>query len=211
MRTIVTPRNSVLSYSTSFPLTENPISEGGAWLAPPTGWTNVRSTPGDAFGTQSAHTPPPFDDSVAIRSVAYPPNHSVQCTMHMVGAVGTRAQEVELLLRATQGSNTLSLYEIDIKITGAFHFVQWNGALNDFTVLRANVTNNVVIADGAVWYASIVGRIITVKCNGLVCDTYDTTGDAVPLSTGRPGTGMWGTNGDPAADFGWQNYSDLGL
>lgn len=202
------------SYSTNFPLTEGTISEGGIWLAPPTGWTSVTTTPGDAFGTQTAHTPPPFDDSVAIINPArysFGANQSVQCVMHAAGTIpGTRAQEVEIELRATQGSNTLSLYEVDIKITGAINLVRWNGALNDFTFIDQNVNTNVTIADGAVWYADIVGPVVTVKCNGATVLTRDVQAWAVAnggsyFATGQPGIGMWGTNGDVAADFGWSS------
>ena len=50
------PASAVLDpYTTNFPLTANPISEGGAWLsgkAAGLDWTDVRTTPGKAFGTQ---------------------------------------------------------------------------------------------------------------------------------------------------------------
>src|SRR5215813_11451279 len=42
------------SYSTTFPLTENPISEGGSWTnggATGLDWANVQTTPGLSFGT----------------------------------------------------------------------------------------------------------------------------------------------------------------
>jgi hypothetical protein len=42
------------SYSTTFPLTENPISEGESWTnggATGLGWANVQTTPGLSFGT----------------------------------------------------------------------------------------------------------------------------------------------------------------
>src|SRR5262249_6167422 len=50
------------SYSTTFPLTENSISEGGSWTnggATGLGWANVQTTPGLSFGTGpvNAYTP----------------------------------------------------------------------------------------------------------------------------------------------------------
>src|SRR5262245_4434564 len=42
------------SYSTTFPLTEDPISEGGSWTnggATGLGWANVQTTPGLSIGT----------------------------------------------------------------------------------------------------------------------------------------------------------------
>src|ERR1700729_3247334 len=43
------------TYTTNFPLTENPISEGGKWIngqKDGVDWTDVRTTPGLAFGTE---------------------------------------------------------------------------------------------------------------------------------------------------------------
>lgn len=198
-------------YTTTFPLTEGTISEGGIWLAPATGWTSVTTASGNAYGTETPHSPPPFDDSYAIidsTKIAFNPNQSVQCNMHAAGTIpGARAQEVELLLRMTQGSNTISGYEIDIKITGAFHFIRWNGPLNDYSNLLLDQTNNVVIADGANWQADIIGTVITVRCNGVVCSTYDTAPDSIKWSTGQPGMGFFGVNGDVAADFGWASFT----
>src|SRR5689334_20640078 len=58
-------------YSTAFPNTENPISEGGSWLSgKATGidFSDVRTTPGRAFGTQggSASGASTYADSTAI-------------------------------------------------------------------------------------------------------------------------------------------------
>lgn len=209
--------SSGVSYSTSFPNTENPISEGGIWLPPPTGWTNVRSTPADAFGTQSAHSPPPFDDSVAIidpAKILFPQNYYIESVMKLVGSVGTRAQEVEHLAHSTFGANTAKLIETDIKITGAFHLVLWRGALDSFIAMLSNVTQNVTIADGAVWRTTVQNGVWFVTCNGLDCITggFDVSGwctangESYP-STGQPGIGMWGVNGDPAADFGWKSVT----
>src|SRR5260221_2997308 len=51
------PSDGGMSYSTSFPLTENPISEGGRWVNGGLlglDWTNVSTTPGLAIGHQVA-------------------------------------------------------------------------------------------------------------------------------------------------------------
>src|SRR5690242_8443364 len=53
-------------YSTTFPLTENPISEGGKWLGGKTNGTvfqDVRTTPGRAFASAINNG---YDDSLAI-------------------------------------------------------------------------------------------------------------------------------------------------
>src|SRR5687767_4542511 len=45
------PPNASVTYSTTFPLAENPISEGGRWFNNGTLWTKVRTENGLAFGT----------------------------------------------------------------------------------------------------------------------------------------------------------------
>src|SRR5436309_4657318 len=59
-------------YTTNFSRAENPISEGGRWLNGQTDgldWTDVRTTPGFAFGTEiGGNRPAPqrYDDSTAL-------------------------------------------------------------------------------------------------------------------------------------------------
>jgi hypothetical protein len=54
------------AYSTHFPLTENPLSEGGNWidgLAVGLDWSNVHTRPGLAFASHANGT---YDDSIVI-------------------------------------------------------------------------------------------------------------------------------------------------
>ena len=55
------------TYTTSFPLTENPISEGGKWIGGQSAggnlWGNVQTTPGLAFGVSE---PTQYGDPTAI-------------------------------------------------------------------------------------------------------------------------------------------------
>jgi hypothetical protein len=66
------------SYSTTFPLTENPISEGGSWTnggATGLGWANVQTTPGLSFGTGSRQAtsglPTPFRPGYKISALGH--------------------------------------------------------------------------------------------------------------------------------------------
>ena len=60
------------TYTTNFPLTENPISEGGKWIngkKDGVDWTDVRTTPGLAFGTEIGGNRPElekYDDATAL-------------------------------------------------------------------------------------------------------------------------------------------------
>jgi len=70
-------------YATDFSRTENPISEGGQWLNGQTDgldWTDVRTTPGFAFGTEAGGNRPDlqkYDDSTAILKGTWRPNQTV--------------------------------------------------------------------------------------------------------------------------------------
>ena len=75
----------------AFDLTENPISEGGAWSSIASPWKKVRTTGGIAC--PAAYTDI-YDDAYAILS-GFPPNVEVEATIYMNGP----GHEVEILLR----------------------------------------------------------------------------------------------------------------
>lgn len=192
-------------YSTVFPLTENPISEGGVWTNGGTtglDWTNVQTTAGLAFATQVAGPSPPFTDSVASLG-GFGPNQWAQGVVHNASA---NLREVELLLRWTITAHNTTGYEIDVTTNFGLGIARWNGALNSFTFLAQNITTNVSTAEGAVWYAQIVGSTITVNCNG----TQVFSGTDSTFATGNPGIGFFSStnNGTPTANntFGWKSF-----
>lgn len=203
--------NGLKSYSTSFAATENPISESGVWVnggATGLDWTNVQTTPGLAFATQTIHAHPPFDDSVACLNLGFHGDQYAQGTIHNASS---HSREVELLLRSTITSHSIIQYEVDITQSNGLDLAIWTGPLNTFSGLVNGVTTNVSLADGAVWYAQIVGTVITVKCNSTTVLTYDTSGDATKISSGNPGVGFYGDfeAGSPTANntLGWSNFS----
>lgn len=194
------------SFSTTFPATENPMSQGGIWTqgaATGLDWTNVQTTPGLAFATQTIHSPPPFDDSIACLS-GYLPNQWCQGTIHNASSA---AREVELLLRWSITAHNATGYEIDITQSNGLDIAKWNGPANNFTVLASGIVTNVSLADGAVWYAQITGNAITVKCNG----TTVYTGTDNTYTSGNPGFGFYGdaNAGSPTANntLGFTNFS----
>src|SRR2546427_751312 len=77
-------------YTTNFSRAENPISEGGRWLNGRTDgldWTDVRTTPGFAFGTEiGGSTPAPqrYDDSTALLQGTWGPNPTAQATVRLI-------------------------------------------------------------------------------------------------------------------------------
>ena len=90
------------TYTTNFPLTENPISEGGKWINGKTvgiDWANVSTTPGLAIGRQSSSIK--YDDATALLTGTWGPDQSVTATVHTVNQNSNIFEEVELRLRSS--------------------------------------------------------------------------------------------------------------
>jgi hypothetical protein len=195
------------SYSTSFPLTENPISEGNSWsngLAIGLDWKNVRTTPGFAFGTETGTTE--YDDSIASLAGAWGSNQTVQATVRVVASDSASFEEVELHLHRSIAAHNATGYEINFSVKPGNRYVQivrWNGAYNNWTELKG--TSAYYAKDGDVVKATIVGTTITVYINGTsVLSVSDST-----YSNGSPGMGFYLQNGTSAnsSNFGFSSFS----
>src|SRR5262249_23427568 len=105
------PTFQTATYTTNFPSSENPISEGGRWINGGIfGKTDVQTAPGKAYGTMVSFDGSQFIDSCACLS-GFGPDHEVFCTISNSGAVN--GLEVEILLRADITSDHIFLYELD--------------------------------------------------------------------------------------------------
>src|SRR5690242_2127992 len=109
--------NPAPGYTTTFPATENPISEGGHWINTVSATWNapvstVGGSPGHAVGLNSTG----FNDSIAMLTGSFTADQKVTVTAFRgTGAIGTA--EIELLLRMTMvpGSpDKVFTYEIDV-------------------------------------------------------------------------------------------------
>lgn len=203
------PSPSIKSYSTNFPLTENPISEGAVWVSGgiSSPRTNVQTANNHAYATMSSFDGTNFDDSIAVLAQGYSANQSCQGTIWNTGAIN--GQEVELVLRGNIAATSNTGYEVDLVIQGGTAaLVSWNGPANIFTQLVANTATNVSLNDGDVWLAQMIGPLITVKCNTNIVFTYDTSGDAFRILSGSPGMGFWNQTGSSAnsPNFGWKHW-----
>ena len=188
------------TYTTNFPLTENPISENGKWINGKTtglDWANVTTTPGKAIGTESGSNG--YDDSTAILAGTWGPDQTAQATVF--AAQGFHG-EVELRLRSSISAHQNSGYEINFS-GGYCQVVRWEGALGDFTMLANNTGASV--QNGDVVKASIVGSEISVYINGnKVNDVIDST-----YKSGAPGIGFFnaGSSNSPNSDYGFTNFT----
>lgn len=194
---------SATTYTTSFPNTENPISQNGNWInggqSPALNWTNCRTTPGLAFGTENINSGTD-DDSTCILTGTWGLNQTVTATVHAVGnyALGL---EAELRLRTMMASHSITGYEIDCT-PGIILIVRWNGAINNFTVL-AQETNRPIQNDDTL-VASIVGNTITVNINGT--QVLQAT-DPSAFTNGTPGMGFFDRLDTTASDMGFTSFT----
>ncbi len=203
------------SYTTAFPLTENPISEGGNWLNGQTDgldWHDMSTTPGLAIGHQSGSS---YTDGTALLTGSWGPNQTVEAVVHAANPKDSCYQEVEMRLRSTLTPRSCTGYEISFKATktsGAYLIiVRWNGPLGDFTYLVNTMGAEYGVTEGDVVKATIVGDVITAYLNGAVVGTAT---DAT-YATGSPGMGMNLETGDSSCvgtngDYGFKHFTATG-
>lgn len=201
-------------YTTAFPLTENPISEGGNWIngqAVGLDWHDVSTTPGLAIGHQSGTS---YTDGTALLTGAWGPTQTVEAVVHTVNPKESCYQEVEMRLRSTLTAHSCTGYEISFKATKSASayliIVRWNGPVGDFTYLK-NVTGaQYGIAEGDTVKATIVGNVITAYLNGVAVGTAtDPT-----YTTGSPGMGFNLETGDTSCigtngDYGFTRFTAM--
>src|SRR5882724_11422607 len=160
-------------YSTTFALTENPISEGGKWVNGGTvglDWTNVSTTPRRAIGHEVGAD---YSDATAVlQSMTWAPDQKATAVVVTTGdPMDDCYQEVELRLRTVVAAHSITGYEINYKFStdssGYMEIVRWNGAIGDFTTLLSNRGQQFGVTDGDTVMATIVGNVITAYKNGV--------------------------------------------
>jgi hypothetical protein len=197
------------AYTTKFPLTENPIFDGGNWIngkAVGLDWAAVQTTPGLAFGTESGTNG--YDDSTTLLTGTWGPDQTVEGTVHSVNQHDNIYEEVELRLRSSLSAHKATGYEINFrcsKTANAYtQIVRWNGPLGNFTYVARQGGSKYGVANGDTVKATVVGNVITVYINGAqVLQATDNT-----FASGNPGMGFFlqgatGVNGD----YGFTSFS----
>ena len=201
------------SYSTSFLTTENPISDGGKWINGGTAgldWGNVQTTSGLAFGTNVSGAPP-YNDSTAVLAGAWGSNQMAQATVYTVNQTSALAEEVELRLRTTITTHSITGYEFDYRVTSDgsqyIGIVRWNGALNKFTYLTHDPCTacGPGLRNGDTVKATAIGTTLTLYINGV---NYVQVNDST-YTSGSPGIGFWNWGGkvDDNRNYGFTNFT----
>jgi len=182
------------TYTTDFPLKENPISEAGRWIGGKTvglDWGNVSTTPGLAIGHAGRY---PFADSVALLTGNWGPDQSVEAVVERRNVY--KNPEVSLRLRSQLSAHRCTGYEVSNSLRGDdssyLIIVRWNGPRADFTYLLNVSGKQYSVTTGDVVKATITGKVITAYKNGVAMgQATDAT-----YSTGQPGFGFnEGSNG----------------
>ena len=200
-------------FTTSFDLTENPISEGGIWrngAAIGVDWFNCRTASGRVFGTETIAAPN-YADSTAILTGTWQNNQTVQATVSVTDNTGRSFQEVEIRLRSAMNSHSCTGYEVLFSVNPADPYcqiVRWNGAFGDFTLLDAHTIS--VVGNGDTIKATIIGTTITAFLNGSsLFSVTDST-----YSSGNPGIGFYlQFNSSPdavASSYGFTDFTVVG-
>ena len=194
------------TYTTNFPLNENPISEGGHWINGLTNgidWADVATTPGKAFGTQTG-IGPNFADSTALLTGSWGPTQTVQAVVYIASADSTTFEEVELRLRSSLSVHRNTGYEVNFSVkpdNPYCQIVRWNGPLGGFTLLDAR---GIGVHNGDVVKATAVGSTITCYINNTaIFSVNDTT-----YPSGNPGMGFYLQGGlGPPLNYGFSSYT----
>jgi hypothetical protein len=178
------------SYSTSFPASEKPLSEGGCWTDGKTvglDWADVQTSRGMAFGND---LPTQYADPTAVLTGTWGPDQEAEARIRVEKPLSGCCREVELRLRTTIAPHSITGYEIMCSVASTDPYLtiaRWNGPLNDFTYIgKAKIG----CADGDVLKATVLGDTITVYRNSV--EVLETKDSRFP-SGGSPGIGFWDT------------------
>lgn len=221
----VVPR--LKTYTTNFPLTENPISEGGVWvkngLTPGTVLTAPATNGTLAYSTQ----PTPWDtynDSIAVLSGFKNNSHYCQGTMHIANQgsrnAGTNSHEIELLLcydiTAANGGQVFG-YECNFGYAGASSFYSQIFRLDGGPIHPASGLGYLEIDGGASFPDPVDGDIFkaeyilathtinTYLIHNGVSTLVQTAVDAT--YTGQPGIGFFWRGTEAATDWAFSSYT----
>jgi hypothetical protein len=204
---------SAQTYSTSFPLTESPISEGGKWTRGQSAdgnlWGNVQTSRGMAYGVSE---PTIYGDPTAILSGFWAANQQAQVTVKIGTTPTVCCHEIEVRLRVTISANRITGYEVYCSVVPGSkycHIARWSGPNGMYCNIELSPAG-INLVNGDVLKGTVTGSnpaLITAYLNGvqimLVSDTGNEGGDGTDCGVGRPVF----TSGSPGIGF-YDNRND---
>ena len=199
-------------YSTSFPLTENPISELSNW-SKGSALTNMQTTSGRCFGTQTGSNGD--DDSVAaLTRSTWKPNQSASVTIHKAGSLsGSGLREIELILHFVGGHWIECNLAFDGSYQDVVYIINPGGGTQGTDYVFLNATPGTggpgSVSDGEKFTATWVNGVITTYLNGVF---FQSCSDTSPLLTGAPGLGAFiQGSGIVSSEYCASSYSAIEL
>ena len=220
-------------YRTTFPLTENPMSEGKKWVGGSSGgasvwagghfwkggrlWGDIQTTPGFAYGVDE---PSRFGDPTAILTGAWGPTQTVAATVKINKApTGDCCHEVELRLRTSISSKSITGYEAYCSVmpdNPYCHIARWNGPNGSYWNFETG-SSATYLAEGDVIKATATGTnptVITLSKNGAQILQATDNGAAGggfgpfgPWISGNPGIGFYDSRDSNWKYFGFSSFS----
>ena len=193
-------------YHTNFPLTENPMREGGVWIEGGTDnldFSDVSTTPGLAIGHETIGN---GHDAIAILDPAkvgsFPADQYAEGVVYWSKPLVAYSPEIELFVRTTFSAHWFRGYSCSfgvnasnqpyLLIGGAYgSFGDWQSIMDDTNAKYAVVTGDVI-------RLQIVGTRISVYKNAALMNTADvaTAGRTTDILTG--GSAGLGFNSEEA-------------
>ena len=209
------------SYSTTFPLTEKPISENATWLGGQTAggnlWGDVQTNGQIAFGMNE---PTEYGDPTAVLTGTWSPAQSVTGVVRISNApTGNFSHEIELRLRTTISQRNITGYEAYCSVmpdNPYCHIARWNGPNGSWCNIESS-TPKIFAANGDVLTATATGTnrtTITMYKNGTqIMQAVDRGqncvpgGAAGPFVSGNPGIGFYNNADNTWSNFGFSSFS----
>jgi hypothetical protein len=210
------------TYTTTFPLTENPISEAGQWAGGSTAggnlWGDVRTTPGFAYGVSE---PTSYGDPTAILQGTWGPNQTVSATVKInTTPTGNCCHEAEVRLRNTISPSTITGYEVYCSVNRDnpyCHIASWGGPNGAWVNMEAS-SPAIYLRDGDVLKGTVTGtnpvtitmfvngsQVITVKDSGTY--TFSDGKHYGPWPSGKPGLGFFDNVDNNWSRFGFSSFT----
>lgn len=157
-----------VQYSTTFGSTEDPISEGGAWVKNASNqWAQVRTIGGNALGSQgiAPNSGNDFNDSYTINyAKSWGSDYELDAIIFRDPSISTANHEVELNGRFVDDADSVRGYEVLLNKDGAIQAFRWNDAFGSFSPTLTPTGSDSVgsVPDGARFKVRYQGDTISV-------------------------------------------------
>ena len=201
------------TYSTDFPLTENPISERSKWLGGQSAsgnlWGDIQTSGAMAYGVSE---PTLYGDPTAILTGPWAADQQAQVTVKINTTPTVCCHEIEVRLRVTIDAKRITGYEVYCSVVPGnkyCHIARWSGPNGLYCNIEPS-SPSIYLVNGDVLKGTVTGQnpaLITGYLNGVrimqVSDSGNEGGEGTDCGAGRPVF----TAGSPGIGF-YDNQND---